>query len=405
MRPVLSSRRPPVAAARALRFVLLIGTLSFFADFTYEGARSVLGPFLAGMQASAVAVGWISGGGELAGYGLRLLSGRLADATRRFWPITIFGYVLQMASVPALALAHSWQAAAVLIILERTGKAIRNPPRDVMLSQAGEQLGGYGWAFGVNEALDQFGALCGPLLVAAMMTWYGDYRRAFAVLIIPAALNLAFLALARWAYPRAAAPDQEPEPSDANAPLSARFWRYLIAAGLVAAGFADYPLIAYHFTRAGSVPGADVALFYAAAMATSGTASLALGRLYDRYGMRVLAAATLVCAAFSPLVFLGGFWSALVGMLLWGAGMGVHESIIPAAVAPMVPAARRASAFGLFTAAYGVCWFVGSGVIGVLYHQSALAAMLFCVIAQVAAVPAFMRLYDSGNPTASGAKP
>ena len=145
-----------------MRFVLLIGALSFFADFTYEGARSVLGPFLASMQASAIAVGWISGGGERLGDGLRLVSGRLADATGRFWPITIFGYVLQMASVPALALAHSWQAAAVLIILERVGKAIRNPPRDVMLAHTGQRVGGYGWAFGVHEALDQFGALCGP---------------------------------------------------------------------------------------------------------------------------------------------------------------------------------------------------------------------------------------------------
>jgi hypothetical protein len=129
----------------AFRFVLLIGILSFFADFTYEGSRSILGPFLESLQASGTVVGLITGFGELLGYGLRLVSGRLADATGRFWPITIFGYVVQMAAVPALALVGSWHAAAILIVLERVGKAIRNPPRDVMLSHAGKQLGGQCW--------------------------------------------------------------------------------------------------------------------------------------------------------------------------------------------------------------------------------------------------------------------
>src|SRR6266700_5681795 len=108
--------------------------MSFFADFTYEGSRGILGPYLALLGASGTVVGVVTGFGELAGYGLRLVSGRLTDRTRQFWPITIFGYIVQMAAVPALALAHSWPAAAALLILERVGKAIRNPPRDVMNS-------------------------------------------------------------------------------------------------------------------------------------------------------------------------------------------------------------------------------------------------------------------------------
>ena len=153
----------------AVRFVLLIGVLSFFADFTYEGSRSVLGPYLQALGASAAVVGVVTGFGELLGYGLRLVSGRWADATGRFWPIAILGYVVQMAAVPALALTHSWQAAAALIILERVGKATRNPPRDVMLSHAAKQIGGYGLVFGIHEALDQFGAMFGPLLVALIL--------------------------------------------------------------------------------------------------------------------------------------------------------------------------------------------------------------------------------------------
>ena len=186
---------------KALRFVLLIGALSFFADFTYEGARSVTGPYLASLQASGAIVGVVAGLGELLGYGLRLVSGRLADASGQYWPITIFGYVIQMASVPALALTSDWRAAAALILVERVGKAIRNPPRDVMLSYAGALMGGYGWAFGLNEALDQFGAMMGPLAVAAVLAHGGDFRSAFAVLVAPAAVNIALVIVARLLYP------------------------------------------------------------------------------------------------------------------------------------------------------------------------------------------------------------
>ena len=375
----------------ALRFVLLIGVLSFFADFTYEGSRSILGPYLALLQASGTVVGVVTGFGELLGYGLRLVSGRLADATRLYWPITIFGYVVQMTSVPALALVDSWPAAAVLIILERVGRAIRNPPRDVMLSHAGKQIGGYGWAFGLHEAMDQFGAMFGPLAVAAALAYRGNYHLAFALLLVPAAINLGLVVLARLLYPRPQDLETEPQVVETTG-LPQVFWIYLAGAALVAAGFADYPIIAYHLDLAGVASGESVAIFYAVAMAVSGTGSLVLGRLFDRFGFSVLVGLTLVSALFAPLVFLGGFWAALVGAAIWGLGMGVHESMIPAAVAPMVPAGRRASAFGLFTAGYGVFWFLGSALIGILYDISLPATVAFCVLAEIAAVPIFIRV-------------
>lgn len=373
----------------AFRFVLMIGVLSFFADFTYEGARSILGPYLALLGASATIVGIVTGFGELLGYGLRLVSGRAADATGRFWPIAIFGYVVQMASVPALALTASWPAAAALIILERVGKAIRNPPRDVMLSHAGKKVGGYGWVFGVHEAMDQFGALFGPLLVAGILAHRGSYSLAFAVLLVPALINLGFLFLARILYPR-------PQDLETGAPtqwsdkLPSVYWIYLAGAALVAAGFADYPLIAYHFSKSHILPGQWIAIGYAIAMAVSGTGSLLFGRLFDRYGFKMLIVLTLISTLFAPLVFLGGFWVALLGAAVWGLGMGVHESMIPAAVAPMVSPSRRASAFGLFTAGYGVAWFAGSAAIGILYDRSVFAAIVFCIIAELASIPFFL---------------
>ncbi|WP_264856706.1 MFS transporter [Burkholderia cenocepacia] len=380
-----------VTARQAMRFVILIGILSFFADCTYEGARGILGPFLAQAGATATIIGVVMGLGELLGYGLRLVSGTLADASRRFWIITIVGYLLQMSVVPALALAHTWQQAAVLVVLERVGKAIRNPPRDVMLSNAARHVGGYGWVFGLHEAFDQCGAMIGPLVVAAMMACGGNYREAFAVLAIPAACNLGFLAVARMVFPGSGA--SAPEDGDAAAATTfpRRFWIYLAGAGLVAAGFADYPLIAYHFVRHGTLPSNWIPAFYAVAMGMSGGASLVSGRLFDRYGMRVLVGLTVICAAFAPCAFLADhFELALFGVALWGVGMGVHESIIPAAVAPMVPGARRASAFGLFTSIYGVCWFIGSTAIGWLYDHSVTATVVFCIVTQLLAIPFFV---------------
>jgi predicted MFS family arabinose efflux permease len=237
--------------------------------------------------------------------------------------------------------------------------------------------------------LDQAGALFGPLLVAAVLAWRGDYRTAFAVLLVPALIMLSILLVARLRYPRPQ--DLEANPPDVNTTgLPRVYWIYLAGAVLVAVGFADFPFIAYHFQRASTVPATWVPIFYAVAMGVSGSGSLLFGRLFDRFGIIVLLPLTLLSALFAPLVFLGGFWAALIGVALWGLGMGVHESIIPAAVALMVPVQRRASAYGLFTAGYGIFWFLGSVLIGVLYGVSLPVLIAFCLVVELAAIPFFL---------------
>lgn len=388
-------------ASPALKFVLLVGVMSFFADFTYEGSRSIIGPYLGMLGAGAFAIAVITGVGEFLGYGLRLVSGRSADRTGRYWPITIGGYVLQMSAVPLLALVGSWQVAAVLIIAERIGKATRNPPRDAMLSHAAGEMG-YGWGFGVHEALDQFGAMFGPLLVALVLAVSNhDYTLAFAALAVPAVITVALVVTARVFYPR----PQELSAGPAEvttAGLPRVFWIYLAGAALVAAGFADFPLIAYHFGQAHTVSAPVVPVFYAVAMAVSGTGSLVFGKLFDRAGIGVLIPLTVVVAAYAPLAFLGGLWAALAGVALWGLGMGVHESIIPAAVAPMVSPDRRASAYGLFTGAYGLAWMAGSIVIGALFYVSLTAVAIFAVAAELAAIPLILMVRNRTAQTVAG---
>lgn len=387
--------------AAALRLVVLFGIVSLFADMTYEGSRSITGPYLALLGASATAVGVVAGGGELLGYALRLVSGRFADSTRAYWPITIAGYVIQMCAVPALALAGSWPMAALLIVAERVGKATRNPPRDAMLAGASPAIG-RGWAFGVHEALDQTGALIGPLLAAAVLALRGELALAFGILAIPAALTLAALIVTRMTYPDPGGVTTRPADTDTRG-LSRSFWIYIAGAGLVAAGFADFSLMAYHFEVAGTVPNALVPVFYATAMGAGGLGSLLFGRLFDRRGIVVLAPVTLVTALFAPLAFLGAAPEAFAGTVLWGLGLGVHESVMAAAVAQIVPAGRTASAYGLFNLGFGVAWFAGSALMGFLYDTSIPALVLFSVAVELAAIPVFLALRR--HPGLSGASP
>src|SRR5712691_1753590 len=188
-------------AKLAFRFVLTIGIVNLFADLTYEGARSITGPFLGSLGASATVIGIVVGFGELLGYGLRSITGFLADKTHKYWLVAFVGYVINMLAVPALALAGNWPLAATLIIAERTGRAIRRPSVEAMLSYAGKSIG-RGWVFGLNEALDQGGATVGPLITALVLYLHGSYQNAFAVLLISALLCLGTLIIARVFYPR-----------------------------------------------------------------------------------------------------------------------------------------------------------------------------------------------------------
>jgi predicted MFS family arabinose efflux permease len=367
----------------ALAFVIAFGVVSLFADMAYEGMRGVSGPFLGSLGATGAMVGIIAGGGELVGYLMRLLSGRLAERSGAYWLIALCGYVIQMAAVPALALAGNWQVAALFIVLERTGKAVRNPAAKFMLSRAGSQIG-QGWAFGLHEAMDQTGACAGPLIAAYVLAHHGDYRTAFLWLAIPAFLTILSVVTVRLRFSYAGDVARKPAHEAGSPRLSRAFWYYAAAAALVGFGFADYPLIAFHFSKAAIVSPAVIPLFYALAMGASGAGSLIFGRWFDARGLIVLVPGMLMGAAIAPLVFLGGSSMALAGVLLWGLSLGVHDAVMNAAVANFVPEHLRARAFGLFSALYGIAWFAGSALMGLLYDRSLGLLAAVAVIAELA---------------------
>jgi len=373
----------------AFRFVLIIGIVSLFADMTYEGARSINGAFLGSLGATGAVVGLVAGIGELIGYGFRSLTGFFADKTHKYWWFAFFGYAINLFAVPALALAGNWPAAAALMIAERTGKALRKPSMEAMLSYAGKSMGN-GWVFGLNEALDQTGATIGPLIVALVLFLHGGYRYGYAVLAIAAVLCLSVLIVARILYPKPHELEKKQAKAISTKGFSRAFWLYSLAGACIAAGFVDFSLVAFHFQKSATVSPQIIPIFYAFAMAVGAITALVFGKLYDKKGMVIVLIAFFFSSLFAPFVFFGTFWPALFGMLLWGLGMGAQDSMLKAIITPVIAVDKRSTAFGLFDTIFGISWFVGSAAMGFLYDISIPALVILSIVLQLAALPVFL---------------
>ena len=382
----MKKSRLALPGATALRFVVVLGIANFFADMTYEGARSVTGPFLETLGASAAAVGFTAGLGELLGYALRSISGVISDRTGKYWVVAIAGYIINMLAVPALALAGNWPLAAGLVAAERTGRAIRKPATEAMLSFAGKQIG-RGWVFGLNEALDQAGATIGPLVISLSLFTRGNYRYAFALLLVPAVLTIAIIFAARYFFPNPHHLEVSEKIESEHFPRA--YWLYMVAAGCFAAGFADFALISYHFQKTAAVPVNLVPVYYAAAMAMGAIGGLVLGKLFDTFGLQILLVGFFLSSLAPPLLFFGTGWVPLLGMIFWGVGMGTQGSLLSALVAELVPPNKRSTAFGFFDAGFGIAWFAGSWLMGVLYGKSIAAVVIFSISLQLLSLPIF----------------
>lgn len=369
----------------ALSFVLLMSLVSLFADMTYEGARSVTGPWLALLGANAAKVGFIAGFAEFLGYALRLVSGKVTDSSKKYWTITFLGYACNLLAVPCLALTHHWFSAAFFIVLERSGKAIRVPPKDAMLSHAGEQLG-MGWVFGLNEAIDQIGAMAGPLIISLVLYLQYGYRTGFALLLIPALLALCTLWFARQQFPSTEHFIIQKNNLDQKK-LPRVFWIYLIGSSLIAAGFTDFPLMAFHFAKIKLISPIWIPIFYAIALGITSVTAPLLGYFYDRYGFLVLILISICVSFFSIFIFLGHVIAAFIGTLIWGIGISAHETLMRAIVAHMTQPKRRASAYGIFNFSYGLAWWLGSVLLGILYDISPPLLVSVSVSLQLIAIP------------------
>ena len=352
--------------SQAMVFIVLFGVVSLFSDMTHEGASSIRGAYLSLLGASAATIGFISGLGELIGYSMRYVFGKLTDKSKKYWPMTIAGYVLDIIAVPLLALVgeHGWVAACGLLVVQRMGKAIKKPAKDTIMSFAASQEG-VGKSFGIQEVLDQIGAFLGPVLLYLVMLFQTDgstfeiYSKCFAVLAIPGAVTLVLLIITRCKFPN---PEHfEPEPKEyIPFKMKKEFILYIAGISLFAFGFIDYSIIIMHVSRtytglasglsetSSLVTTGSLPLLYAGAMLVDAVAALVFGLLYDKNGVKALVWSTVISAPFAVFVF--AFDSVpmlLLGIALWGVGMGAQESILKAAVTSMVPKASRATGYGI----------------------------------------------------------
>ena len=377
----------------AIAFITLMGIVSLFSDLTHEGARSILGEYLSLAGASAAAIGFVSGIGELCGYSLRLISGLIADKTKKYWTLVIAGYVIQVLAIPALALVpeHGWVWACGLVILERVGKAVKKPAKNTLVSFAASEIG-TGKGFAYQEFLDQLGAFLGPILlfVTALVKGSDDlfqtYRISFAVLLVPALITIALVLAAKIKYP-----DPEMFEKQEDKPENFRFGKsfalFMASICFFAFGFADFTLITLHAANTGAFPESTLSLLYAAAMAVDAFAALFFGWLFDRIGLKALIISTLCSAFFSCFIFMTGNARIIgIGIILWGIGIGAQESIMKAAVSGMVPRSMRSTGFGIFETGFGIAWFLGSWLLGALYDLNPMYLVVVSVASQLLAI-------------------
>ena len=387
-------------------FLLLFGVVSLLSDMTHEGAASIQGAYLSLIGASAGTIGFISGFAELLGYSLRYLFGRITDKTKKYWPMVIAGYLIDTLAIPLLAFVgpDGWIWACVLLAIQRIGKAIKKPAKDTIMSFAASQWK-VGRSFGIQEMLDQIGAFLGPLFLYLVMLFQTDgdtfrnYSICFLFLLIPAVATIAMLFLTKHKFPN---PDKfEPEPKKAEKfRMKPSFILYIIGISAFAFGFVDYSLVGMHigktFVDGGNsiITAETLPLVYSGAMIVDAMAAIVFGKLYDRFGMFSLVLATLCSCLFSVFIFeFDSLPMLFVGIVMWGIGMGAQESILKAAVTKMVPKNSRATGYGIFEFSFGIFWFLGSWLLGVLYDFSPLAMVIVSVTAQALSIPCYIASY------------
>jgi MFS family permease len=386
---------------QAFIFLLLIGIISMFSDFTHEGARSIYGPFLGLIGVSAFMIAFTAGLGEFIGQALRIVTGVIADKTKKYWLMMILGYAINLLVIPLLMFvdASIFEVAIILILLERVGKGIRAPAKSALTSFTSPHLGA-GKAFALQEAMDQFGAFLGPLFVFLVLnlnkgTELNGYQLAFGLLGIFAILTLIILVIAKMKYPH---PDEfETKTLVKGFKGNKAFTLYMVAIVFIAFGFIDYPVLAFHMSRVGSIDVIYIPLLYSLAMGVDALAALLFGYLYDKKGIFALKLSVFLTLPLTPIFFLiNQTYAIIIGVIIWGIAMGAQESILKAVISNLVSKEKRATAYGIFYTVFGSAWFIGSMIVGLLYQINLLYIVIFSSTMSGVAL-LFLFLYSKMN--------
>ncbi|MEW6086944.1 MAG: MFS transporter [bacterium] len=391
----------------AVMLIILFGIVSLFGDIVYEGARSVYGPFAKTIGMDIALLGLITGMAEFLGYFIRFVSGYLSDKTRAYWIFTILGYGM-LASIPLMSMASGWQVAAVFIICERLGKAVRSPARDTILSQATKQIG-TGWGFALHEAMDQIGAFLGPLIFTAIFLvgtntekTVSDYHKGFALLWMPFIIVMITVMIAFFKMPDPERFETKPDLKNPPDKLSKVFWLYTVFTFITTLGFVSFVILGYHFKDKNITSDAQIPMFYSIAMGIDAISALIIGKIYDRLkeshnderaGLITLIIIPLFTLLIPILGFIDNVLFIVISVVLWGVVMGIHETIMKSSIADLTHFKKRGVGYGIFNTAYGLAMFFGSLLMGVLYNINVTLIILFVVGVELIAVILYFMLF------------
>ncbi|MCC5994365.1 MAG: MFS transporter [Candidatus Aenigmarchaeota archaeon] len=378
---------------KMFKVFIFLSLVSLFADMTYEGGRSIFGSYAKILGASALLAS-LATAGEFLGYISRFISGMIATrlkSSKVYWGLTISGYVVNLIAIPLLAFSRNWFIAILLIFLERIGKGLRSPARDVILAEVTEKMG-RGKAFGLHETLDQIGAVAGPLIVSiSLFVTNSNYPITFLILAIPAFLSLFFLFGAYLEYPNVKAAEKNFEKKSFKSKDNMKiFWLYSIAMSLVSLGFISWVNVSYILKASNVFPDYSIATFYLIAMLADGLLALPIGLMYDKFGLVSLIFAPIASILIIPFLFTQNFISVAIASVFWGIVMAIYESNARAAIADILPENKRAFGYGVFGLGFGIAWMIGSAIYGYLYEISPSLIVYFAIITEAVA---FILLY------------
>ncbi|MCP8309161.1 MAG: MFS transporter [archaeon] len=382
---MVSSKQIRVKAAYMA--ILLLGIVSLMGDVVYEGSRGIIPDYFNFLGAPALIVGLIMGLGEFLGYAIRLVSGILADATKAYWLFIFVGYGL-IAAVPLIAFSWSWELVALLILVERFGKALRSPPRDTVLSVVSKGIGS-GKAFGIHEFLDQIGAILGPLIVVALMLYTkNDYSNVFKFMIIPYFVLLLVLS---YTYKSTRYQTYAEKRIEEKQGLTRPFYIYTVAVTLNTIGLIHISLILFKASEILQPVHQQwiVPVLYLVVQGVDAPIALISGYVYDRAGVKVLIMPFIFSTLPPILALLSNQLLMLIfASVVFGLVLGMQESIYRAAVADLSPLSSRGKAYGLFNTAYGLGFLASGTIYGSFmdYRIPIIAVVGFALLTQIIAI-------------------
>lgn len=390
----------------AVRAIIIFGIISLLGDMVYESARGANSQYFELIGISAAKVGLVFGIGEFLGYFLRLISGVISDKSKKPWAFMFIGYGM-LFFVPLMGFTKNWNVLFVLILMERIGKAIRNPSKDTVLSAISENQVGVGFAFGLQEALDQVGAFLGPLIFTAVFYFTGkntlaEYSLGYKLLFIPFVLLMLFLYYSYRVISKGNLLGEEYGREFKSEKLKPIFWMYMAFTFFATLGFLNFSTLGYHMKSQNILTDGNITLIYSVAMIVDAVTALIVGKLYDKLkeksgkkdgGILVLGAIPVVTLL---LPFFGLTMSKsliIVSMIIFGIIMGTHETIMRSAIADITPFDKRGTGYGVFNTGYGLALFLGATITGYLYDKNLNSTILIMtVVCEIIAAIIFIKM-------------